>query len=134
VHAGRIVAAGAGPDGLRVRVAGSGPAADLDCGWLVNGTGPAADVTTAADPLVRDLLGTGLARPDPLRLGLDADAGGAVVDAAGCASDRLFAIGPPLRGLRYETTAIAEIAGQAQGLARHLAAARPVLARPGSAA
>jgi uncharacterized NAD(P)/FAD-binding protein YdhS len=134
VHAGRIVAAGAGPDGLRVRVAGSGAAADLDCGWLVNGTGPAADVTTAADPLVRDLLGTGLARPDPLRLGLDADAGGAVIDAAGCASDRLFAIGPPLRGLRYETTAIAEIAGQAQGLARHLAAARPVLARPGSAA
>jgi uncharacterized NAD(P)/FAD-binding protein YdhS len=134
VRPGQIVAAGAGPDGVRVRVAHGGTVTGLDGGWLINGTGPAADVTTAGGPLLRDLLATGLARPDPLRLGLDAGPGGAVIDAAGRASDRIFALGPLLRGTRYETTAIAEIARQAESLARYLVAASPVLAWSGSAA
>jgi uncharacterized NAD(P)/FAD-binding protein YdhS len=134
VRPGQIVAAGDGPQGVRVGVAHGGEVTDLDGGWLINGTGPAADVTAVADPLLRDLLETGLARPDELRLGLDADAAGAVIGADGRASDVIFALGPPLRGTRYETTAIAEIACQAEVLARHLIAASPALARPGSAA
>jgi uncharacterized NAD(P)/FAD-binding protein YdhS len=115
-------------------VADGGTVTDLDGGWLINGTGPAPDITAAPGPLVGELLACGVARPDPLRLGLDADAAGAVIDAAGRASDRIFALGPPLRGTRYETTAITEIACQAESLARHLIAVSPVLARPGSAA
>jgi uncharacterized NAD(P)/FAD-binding protein YdhS len=132
---GAIVAASGGPGGVRARVDhGGGAVTSLDAGWLVNGTGPAADITRAADPLLHDLLRTGLVRPDPLRLGLDADADGAVLDFAGRAGGRIFAIGPPLRGTRYETTAIAEIACQAESLARHLITVSRVLARPGSAA
>jgi uncharacterized NAD(P)/FAD-binding protein YdhS len=134
VRPGQIVAASGGPGGVRVRVAHAGTVTDLDGGWLVNGTGPAADITTAAGPLLGCLLASGLARPDPLRLGLDADAAGALMDAAGRPSDRIFALGPPLRGTRYETTAIAEIARQAESLARHLVTVSPVLARRGTAA
>jgi uncharacterized NAD(P)/FAD-binding protein YdhS len=134
VRPGQIVAAGGGPDGVRVSVAHDGAVTVLEGGWLINGTGPAADVTAAADPLVRDLLATGLARPDQLRLGLDANPCGAVIDAAGRPGDRLFALGPPLRGTRYETTAVAEIACQAESLARHLTTVSPVLVRQGSAA
>jgi uncharacterized NAD(P)/FAD-binding protein YdhS len=134
VRPGQIVAACGGPDGVRVSIADGGTVTVLDGGWLINGTGPAADVTTAADPLLRSLLATGLARPDALRLGLDANGCGALLDAAGHPGDRLFALGPPLRGVRYETTAITEIAVQAEALARHLITASHVLARPGSAA
>ena len=76
------------------------------------------DITTTSDPLLRDLLDRGLARPDPLRLGLDASPGGAVLDASGRPSRTTFTLGPLLRGLRYETTAIPEIRDQAATAAR----------------
>jgi uncharacterized NAD(P)/FAD-binding protein YdhS len=90
----------------------------------------------AGDPgqLLRDLFGCGLARPDSLRLGLDATPGGAVLGAAGRPSGALFTLGPPLRGLWYETTAIPEIRTQAAALALRLTAAAPAPARPGMAA
>ena len=46
-----------------------------------------------------------------------------MLDAAGRPSDRIFALGPLLRGRRYETTAIPEIRDQAAILARRLVAA-----------
>ncbi|MFB9840331.1 hypothetical protein, partial [Actinoallomurus acaciae] len=56
--------------------------------------------------------------------------------------ERIFALGPPLRGLRYETTAIPEIRAQAAALAPRVlhavasapvpAPARPVLRPPAS--
>lgn len=92
----------------------------LAAGWLINCTGPAADITTTTDPLLRHLLASGLARPDPLRLGLDADTNGAVRDADGRPASDIFTLGPLLRGRWYETTAIPEIRDQAAALARHL--------------
>jgi uncharacterized NAD(P)/FAD-binding protein YdhS len=105
----------------------------LTVGWLVNCTGPATDITATAHPLLRQLLEAGLARPDPLRLGLDTGPRGAVRDARGRPAADIFALGPLLRGSRYETTAIPEIRDQAAALARHLVA-QHADARPGSAA
>jgi uncharacterized NAD(P)/FAD-binding protein YdhS len=130
---GRIGAVSETGTGLRVRLEADGAARDLAAGWLVNATGPATDITATSDPLLLDLLARGLARPDPLRLGVDADSRGALLDAAGRPSGRLFALGPPLRGCRYETTAIPEIRDQAAALARQLVAA-PSRGRPVSAA
>jgi uncharacterized NAD(P)/FAD-binding protein YdhS len=115
---GRLVSATAGRDQMRVRFDSDGAGRELRVGWLVNGTGPAAEVT--GDPFLRSLIGSGLARPDPLRLGLDADEAGAVLDAAGRPQDRIFALGPTLRGVRYETTAIPEIRAQAAALVPRL--------------
>src|SRR5262249_28288058 len=111
---GRLVTAAAGRDEMRVRFDSDGVGRELRVGWLINGTGPAAEVT--GDPFLRSLIDSGLARPDPLRLGLDAGEAGAVLDAAGRPHDRIFALGPPLRGVRYETTAIPEIRAQAAAL------------------
>jgi uncharacterized NAD(P)/FAD-binding protein YdhS len=115
---GRLVSAVADGEALTTRIETAGTTRDLSVGWLINGTGPAAEVTT--DPFLAGLITAGLARPDPLRLGLDADETGAVLDAAGQPHDRIFALGPTLRGVRYETTAIPEIRTQAGVLAHHL--------------
>ncbi len=122
------------PERLRIRVEQDSSVTDLGAGWLINATGPDTDLTRTTDPLLRDLLGRGLARPDPLRLGLDASPDGAVLDAAGTPSTTLFTLGPPLRGVRYETTAIPEIRDQAAALAGLLTAAPPARQYPGSAA
>ena len=122
------------PERLRIRVEQDSSVTDLGAGWLINATGPGTDLTRTTDPLLRDLLGRGLARPDPLRLGLDASPDGAVLDAAGTPSTTLFTLGPPLRGVRYETTAVPEIRDQAAALAGLLTAAPPARQHPGSAA
>jgi uncharacterized NAD(P)/FAD-binding protein YdhS len=133
VHRGRVIAATDQRGGARVRIDHDGSATELAVGWLINCTGPASDVSTTADPLLRDLLDVGIARPDPLRLGLDTDLGGALRGADGRPVGDIFALGPLLRGSWYETTAIPEIRGQAAALACRLLA-RQREARPGSAA
>ena len=134
VHRGRVVAASDQHGCVRLRLdRGRSTATELAVGWLVNCTGPAADITATADPLLRHLLEAGLARPDRLRLGLDTDPRGVLRGADGRPAGDIFALGPLLRGSRYETTAIPEIRGQAAALARHLLAGRSAV-RPGSAA
>ena len=134
VHRGSVTSVAEKAGRLSVRIDQDGSTAEVTAGWLINGTGPATDITRAADPLLRDLLGRGLARPDPLRLGIDAGPAGAVLDAAGRPSSTIFTLGPPLRGLWYETTAIPEIRDQAAALARRLTAGSQARQRPGNAA
>jgi uncharacterized NAD(P)/FAD-binding protein YdhS len=119
---------------LRISVAAGGAESQLAAGWLINATGPGTDITATTDPLLRDLLSRGQARPDRHRLGIDASPDGAVLDSAGTPSATLFTLGPTLRGLRYETTAIPEIRDQAAALAGQLTTALPARYRPGSAA
>ena len=131
VQRGRIIEVTEKPAALYVRVEHDGQVTEVTAGWLINATGPAPDITRTTDPLLRGLLDSGQARPDPLRLGIEVDAGGALLDASGTPSDIIFALGPPLRGQLYETTAIPEIRDQAAVLAgRLLAAARGQAAPP----
>jgi uncharacterized NAD(P)/FAD-binding protein YdhS len=136
IHRGLVRAVRADADRLRVLVDSGADTAELPADWLVNGTGATTDITASAGPLLRDLFRSGLARPDPLRLGTDASAQGAVVDATGTPSDVLYTLGPPLRGLWYETTAIPEIRQQAAALAELITsdAAGRAQRRPDSAA
>ena len=88
---------------------------------LVNSSGIEYDWRRVARPLPQQLLKRGLIQPGPLALGIAADASGAVVDAQGRVSRRLFAMGPPLRGLWWESTAVTDVALQAKALALKLA-------------
>lgn len=78
------------------------------------------DPEAHAAPLVADLLASGRARIDALRLGLDIAADGAVIDAHGHADPRIRAIGPVSRAAFREITAIPDIREQAQALAAAL--------------
>jgi uncharacterized NAD(P)/FAD-binding protein YdhS len=119
---------------LRVGVESGGTVSELAAGWLINATGPAADISRSPDPLTGDLLARGLARPDPHRLGIEASPAGAVLDASGAPASTLFTLGPTLRGVRYETTAVPEIRDQAAALAQHLITVLAARDQPGSAA
>jgi uncharacterized NAD(P)/FAD-binding protein YdhS len=71
-------------------------------------------------PLVANLLASGLVRSGPLGFGVDADLNSWLIRRDGSRSDRLSAIGPPLRGLRWESSTVAEILAQAITLADQL--------------
>jgi len=105
---------------IRLRRRGE-PAVTLMSGAaLINSSGIEYDWRRVARPLPQQLLKRGLVQPGPLALGIAADASGAVLDAQGQVSARLFAMGPPLRGMWWESTAVTDVALQAKALASTL--------------
>lgn len=92
----------------------------LTVAHVINCTGPQSNLSDAGDPFIDSLLSSRLARPGPYGLGLDAGEDGAVIGADGVPSRGLWAIGPLLRGVEWETTAAREIRHQAGRLAAAL--------------
>jgi uncharacterized NAD(P)/FAD-binding protein YdhS len=88
---------------------------------LINSSGIEYDWRRVARPLPRQLLARGLIQPGHLALGIAAQVDGAVLDAEGQVAARLFAMGPPLRGMWWESTAVTDVASQAKALAARLA-------------
>jgi uncharacterized NAD(P)/FAD-binding protein YdhS len=76
---------------------------------LIDCTGLGADCTRVDQPLLRQLLATGLARPDALKLGLDVTEDGALIDGNGHAAPDLYAIGPITKGALWEITAVPDL-------------------------
>lgn len=87
---------------------------------MINCTGPQGDLLRSSDPLVKRMLQAGRIRPDALRLGLDIDREGHVLDAGGRASEHILAIGPMTRGDLWEVVAVPDIRIQVSALARRL--------------
>lgn len=119
VTAATLLSAHGSADGvvLRLRHRGQTGATEMYGAGLINSSGIEYDWRKVDKPLPRQLLARGLVAAGPLALGINADASGAVIDAQGTASPRLFALGPPLRGLWWESTAVTEVAAQAKALA-----------------
>ena len=107
---------------IAVRLRGEQGLTHISGAALINSSGIEYDWRRVARPLPQQLLKRGLIQPGPLALGIAADASGAVLDAQGQVSARLFAMGPPLRGMWWESTAVTDVALQAKALASKLAA------------
>lgn len=110
--------------GIRIRLRGESETRVVHGAALINSSGIEYDWRRVARPLPQQLLARGLVQPGPLALGIAAAADGAVLDAEGHAARRLFAMGPPLRGMWWESTAVTDVALQAKALAARLAAER----------
>ncbi len=106
---------------IRLRYRGEPALTQVSGAALINSSGIEYDWRRVARPLPRQLLKRGLIQPGPLALGIAAHVSGAVLDAQGQASQRLFAMGPPLRGMWWESTAVTDVALQAKALASRLA-------------
>ncbi|WP_420994980.1 FAD/NAD(P)-binding protein [Cupriavidus sp. 30B13] len=129
--AGTLLAVDTLADGrlaVRWRARGSDAVQTLEADRVVNCLGFAFDWTQSHDPLARDVLARGLALPDPLGFGLQANrADCALLDAGGRPQPGLHAVGHPLRGVFWESNAVTEHVPQATKVARSLIAQ---LARP----
>jgi uncharacterized NAD(P)/FAD-binding protein YdhS len=107
-------------DGVEVDVTptNTGPVRTYACERVVVCTGAGTSVERSASPLLRALLASGTASPDPLGLGLRSDERGALLDSDGHADGRVLTLGALRRGELWETTAVQEIRAQAEHLAR----------------
>ncbi|MBP5954515.1 FAD/NAD(P)-binding protein [Pseudomonas anatoliensis] len=105
---------------IRIRRRGEAQTCVVHGAALINSSGIEYDWRRVARPLPQHLLARGLVQPGPLALGIAAATDGAVVNDQGQASNRLFAIGPPLRGMWWESTAVTDVALQAKALAARL--------------
>jgi uncharacterized NAD(P)/FAD-binding protein YdhS len=92
----------------------------LQVSYVMNCTGPECNYHKLKDPLVLQLFLRGLITPDPLFLGIDAGAGGAIYDVHGERVPNLYTLGSPQKGRLLETTAVPELRVQAEDLARRL--------------
>ena len=105
---------------IRLRYRGEQAITQITAAALINSSGIEYDWRRVARPLPQQLLARGLIRPGPLALGIAAHSSGAVLDAQGQVSCNLFAMGPPLRGMWWESTAVTDVAIQAKALAARL--------------
>ncbi|WP_417692086.1 FAD/NAD(P)-binding protein [Pseudomonas sp.] len=105
---------------IRIRRRGEADLTVVQGAALINSSGIEYDWRRVARALPQQLLARGLVQPGPLALGIAARPDGAVLDAQGEPASRLFAMGPPLRGMWWESTAVTDVASQAKALAARL--------------
>jgi uncharacterized NAD(P)/FAD-binding protein YdhS len=118
-----VFAPRSGGDEQRLRVA-----------HVVNCTGPSTDLERVAEPLVLQLRRDGRLLQDPLRLGVQVDAQGSLLDRDGRPSPCLHYIGPLLRARDWEATAVPELRMHARVLAERLLDGLPLPAAAPQAA
>ena len=119
-HRGRIERASVFDDGISLELDHAGATSTVRAAHVVNCSGPNPDITRVANPLVKNALRRGLIRSDELSLGVETTASYRAVNANGGASASLYAMGPLIRGLWYETTAVPEITAHAAAIAAEL--------------
>jgi uncharacterized NAD(P)/FAD-binding protein YdhS len=124
IVAGKIVEVrrnGEGAD-VALRRRGSRTVETLAVARILICKGLTSDPDKSANPLVASLFANGLARVDPLRIGIEVAPDCAVVDREGRPSPRLFAIGPMSQAAFWEIVAIPDIRLQTAALAARLIA------------
>ncbi len=121
-YAGRLQSLRETPTGAEAvfRKRGTEDLVKLHVAKVINCTGPRTDYSKYQHPLYINLLARGLIDHDPLALGLNATPAGEVNRYRSGPSGWLYAIGAPLKGVLWESTAAPEIRVQARQLAERL--------------
>lgn len=123
IHTGRLLSAQIDQEQACVvwKDATSNERKVLHVARIINCTGPSRDFTNIRSSLVASLLTEGWIRVDPLRLGLETDAEGRLLDYKGQITPGLYTLGPLRIAGLWESIAIPEIREQAHQLAALLA-------------
>jgi uncharacterized NAD(P)/FAD-binding protein YdhS len=121
IQRGRLRSIKAGEDG-KFRITYSANAFEnvVSADAVINCIGSESDFSRVESPLVMNLLGKGLIKPDSLKMGIDATPDGGTIDRDGAVSDVLITVGTALKGVLWESTAMPEIRAQARQLAMFL--------------
>ena len=132
IHAGqldlmaaKVISVAPNDDGARVhyRRRGDTRIVSTQVGAVVDCTGIVKDPRATPNPAVRALFDRGLARVDPLCIGIETDRNCAIIGCDGAPSRTLFAVGPLTRAAFWEIIAIPDIRNQCAALAARLAEA-----------
>ena len=91
--------------------------------WIVNCTGVGGAGAMRKDPMLAGMFADGLISAAPGNLGLLTTSGLSAVGAANEPVDGLWIVGPPVRGSRFEATAVPELRVMAELVAREIARA-----------
>lgn len=91
---------------VRYRRRGQSEITSLHVRTIVDCTGIVKDPHATTNPVVRSLLDKGLAKVDPLHIGIEIDTDCAIINRDGLPSRRLFAVGPFTRAAFWEIIAI----------------------------
>jgi len=123
LHAGKVSSIAQDDQGYAVkyRPRGTARTVQFHADRVVDCTGLPNDPVKSRNPLSRHLLATGLAKLDPLELGMEFTGDCALVAANGTASRRVFGVGPVTRPQFWEIIAIPDIRNQCAALAEKLA-------------
>lgn len=95
--------------------------ADFDsvfCNWIINCSGPQADLRKIDSQLIKNLIENKLAQFDDLQLGIKTDRNGHLLDAENKSQKNLIAIGPPAKGTLWECIALREIRKQVEEISK----------------
>ena len=122
IVAGKLAGSEAGPNGVtaRWRPRGQTQIEQAVFTRIINCTGPEGDLPRSPEPLLRNLLARGAIRPGPIGLGVDADDQSRILATDGTPNPRLYAVGPPTRGLMWEIVAVPDIRAQVAQVAAAL--------------
>ena len=133
VHRGRLDAVMQAGRCVRVAaVTRAGKQLQFDVDHVINATGVELRVPTMRNPLLTQMLGDGLVQSGPHGIGIATEGEGLVLNGDGQAQPHLMALGSLRVGDLWESTAIPELRGQAERVARSLLA-RPLTAAPQAA-
>ena len=114
LHRGRLETVTADAAGVRLQAHDQRRCAlQLHVQCVINATGVEMRAQAMRNPLLQQLLGSGIARPGPHGIGIDTDAAGKLVDADGMADVRIQVVGSLRIGNLWESLAIPELRAQA---------------------
>ncbi len=122
IVAGKVTTMGMEEAGVVVRVKprGSRCFVEVRGARLINCTGLNGDSTKLDQPLLKQMLESGLVRSDSLRLGLNVGADGALIDRGGQPAADLFALGPITKGAFWEIIAVPDLRVACEAMAERL--------------
>ena len=84
--------------------------------FIVNCMGPNTNYDKADQVLLKNLIKKKIIQCDPVHLGINSTPDGHILNIDGTPSDKLFTIGPPQRGILWESIAAPEIRLDAENL------------------
>lgn len=93
---------------------------ELNISRVINCTGPQSNYKELKDELVKNLLAKKMILANELKMGIQTNFNGQVLQEDKKTSNDVFAIGSLLRGVLWETTAVPEISVQAQKIASQI--------------
>jgi uncharacterized NAD(P)/FAD-binding protein YdhS len=131
IVAGKVVETKPDDNGVAVQVKlrGGDAVASYRGARLIDCSGLNSDCNKLDQPLLKQLLETGLIRSDALRLGVDVTDEGALIDRDGKAAADFFALGPITKGAFWEIIAVPDLRVACEAMAERLLSEAPKVLR-----